>query len=169
MTEFMSLAAQLTPYLALTASSMGQAVLDSAQTRVADSAVEQGRGFLMRALGRERGGEAGGAEEGPGEGDAVEAGEGAADAEFAGLVSRLEPADRTALETAIGHWLLDPGGGLSQESLLGHIRHTAELTRPGTFTNTAHATGPGAIAIGQVTGDVHGGYRAGDQGEGDGR
>ncbi|MFE4663608.1 hypothetical protein ACFRI7_02120 [Streptomyces sp. NPDC056716] len=167
MTEFMSLAAQLTPYLALAASSMGQAVLDSARTRVADSAVEQGRGFLMRALGRERGGGPGE----PGEGDVVGEGQGEreADAEFAGLVSRLEPADRTALETAIGHWLLDPGGDLSQESLLGHLRHAAELARPGPVTNTAHATGPGAIAIGQVTGDVHGGYRPADEGEGGGR
>ncbi|MPY51331.1 hypothetical protein [Streptomyces acidicola] len=154
MSDLMSLAAQLAPYLTLAASSMGQAVIDSAQSRVADSTVERGRSFLMRVLGRET--DRLGAEEGR---------SGAA-TEIAGLVESLDRAHRNALETAIGHWLLDHESGLTEESLLRHIKRGAALAQPGSVTNTAHATGPGAIAVGQVVGDVHAGYRPGDAGDG---
>jgi hypothetical protein len=128
MSELMTAAGQLAPYLSAAAASMGTAVLVSARDRLADSVVQGGRTFLDAVLGRE-GGDAGARE----------------------VLARLSGAEREVLEAAVGHWL--SGGDLSASALEGWVAKSATLRPGGDFHVTA--TGTHAVAVGQVQGDFH--------------
>ncbi|MGC5567611.1 hypothetical protein ACPYPG_32855 [Streptomyces sp. FR-108] len=132
MSELMTAAGQLAPYLSAAAASMGTAVLVSARDRLAESVVQGGRTFLDAALGRGEGGDAGAGD----------------------VLARLSGAEREVLEAAVGHWL--SGGDLSASALEGWVARTAAL-RPGGDIH-ATATGTHAVAVGQVQGDFNVSY-----------
>ncbi|MFE1796948.1 hypothetical protein ACFW9L_12355 [Streptomyces sp. NPDC059517] len=131
MSELMTAAGQLAPFLSAAAASMGTAVLVTARDRLAESVVQGGRTFLDAALGRE--GQQGG------------------DTGAGGVVARLSGAEREVLEAAVGHWLA--GGDLSAPALEGWVAKAAAL-RPGGGIHVT-ATGPHAVAVGQVQGDFN--------------
>ncbi|MFF0201328.1 hypothetical protein [Streptomyces sp. NPDC005017] len=109
MSELLTAAAVIAPFVSAAATSMAGALVDSARTRLADSAVERGRQLLDRALRRTDDDAA------PTEGESDAAlSEGDSDAVRA--IEALSPADREVLETAIGRWLSD-SGDLSARSL----------------------------------------------------
>ncbi|MFI6207400.1 hypothetical protein ACIBAI_13490 [Streptomyces sp. NPDC051041] len=160
MTDLMTLAAQVAPYLTLAAASMGQSFLTSVQTRITDNAVDRGRLFLERALRREEA-----------EQHRAEEGADVPARQVQDLIEGLSAADRAVLEAALGQWLTDPesrdhAGRPTVAALERHIREQAAPVQSGPVFFSVQATGPGAQAIGQVVGDVHGGYRSAT---GDGR
>ncbi|MEW2259783.1 hypothetical protein [Streptomyces sp. NPDC047869] len=99
MSDLLATAAVIAPFVSAAAASMADALVDSAQTRLADGAVERGRQLLDRALHR-------GADEQPTEqdSDAVRA------------IEALSSDEREVLERVIGRWLSD-GDDLSARSL----------------------------------------------------
>ncbi|MET7302211.1 hypothetical protein [Embleya sp. NPDC005575] len=142
MSELMTAAAQIVPYVTAAAATMGMQVLASTQDQLADGAVHRGRAFLGRLL--------------PRRDDAPE--RAASDVEPATrAIASLTASDREALELAIGTWL--DARDLSASALTRCIEQAARsMSGRG---GGAHAYGPGAIAIERVMGDVHGGYRPG--------
>ncbi|MBV1937215.1 hypothetical protein KUF83_11675 [Streptomyces sp. BV286] len=132
MSELMTVAGQLVPWLSAAAGSMGTAVLMTARDQVAQSVVQGGRTFLDAALGRR------------GEGDA-------APDEANAALAGLSPEQRAALEAAIGHWL--QGGDLSASALRERVAEAAAARPDGTFHTEAH--GPHSVAVGQVRGDFN--------------
>ncbi|MFH8464735.1 hypothetical protein [Streptomyces sp. NPDC017991] len=137
MSELMTAAGQLAPFLSAAAASMGTAVLVTARDRLAESVVQGGRTFLDAALGRdaEQGGE----------------GERGGGAGVGGVLARLSGAEREVLEAAVGRWLA--GGDLSASALEGWVAKAAAL-RPGGDIHVT-ATGRHAVAVGQVQGDFN--------------
>ncbi|WP_151478168.1 hypothetical protein [Streptomyces albicerus] len=136
MSELMTAAGHLAPYLSAAAASMGTAVLVTARDRLAESVVQGGRTFLDAALGRRSDGAT------------------VADADVAGpeaALAGLSPADREALETAIGHWLA--GEDLSASALKDWMGKAADL-RPGGGTHV-EANGRHAVAVGRIEGDFN--------------
>lgn len=143
MSELMTVAGQIVPFVSAGAASMGLAVLTSAQTRVAEGAVERGRLYLRELLRRHPA---------EGERDRDPGGEPAAVVAIRGL----SPRDGETLAAAIGDWL--SGNDLSESAL--HDRLTrAVAARRGSDTFHVEASGPGSVAIGRHEGDIHAGYR----------
>ncbi|MFC8196732.1 hypothetical protein O1Q96_37895 [Streptomyces sp. Qhu-G9] len=138
MSELMTAAGQLAPYLSAAAASMGTAVLVTARDRLAESVVQGGRTFLDAALGRRA------------DGDGVTPQEEDATGPRAAL-AQLSPAEREALEAAVGHWLA--GDDLSAAALKEWMAKAAGL-RPGGDTHV-EANGRHAVAVGQVRGDLN--------------
>ncbi|MBT2392114.1 hypothetical protein J7E87_22455 [Streptomyces sp. ISL-1] len=132
MSELVTAAAVIAPFISTAAASFTGAVVESAQTRIADSAVDRGQRFLARLLNR-------GADDPPQtpqETDAV------------AVIERLEGEDRKILAAAVGKWLVEEGD-LSAEALSRHIERAHETYHSGdTFHVTSH--GEGAAAIGKV-------------------
>ncbi|BCL27761.1 hypothetical protein ACFFS2_32850 [Streptomyces aurantiacus] len=145
MSELMTAAGQLVPYLSAAAAAMGTAVLVTARDRLAESVVLGGRTFLDAALGRRGDGLATEAEA---EAEATEA---ADDAGPRAALARLSPSEREALEAAVGHWLA--GDDLSATALKEWMVKAAEL-RPGGDTHVT-ASGRHAVAVGQIRGDLN--------------
>ncbi|TQK50118.1 hypothetical protein FBY35_0426 [Streptomyces sp. SLBN-118] len=132
MSDLLAAAAAVTPFLSAAAVGFAGTLAQSAQNRLADSAVERGRHLLGGLLRRQADNSA----VSPEETAAVEA------------VAQLTEEDRLVLEAAIGRWLA--GGSLTGEALLTHVRRTMESNRPGdTITVTSH--GENSPAIGQIT------------------
>ncbi|MFI1440999.1 hypothetical protein [Streptomyces fructofermentans] len=136
MSELMTVAGQLAPWLSAAAGSMGTAVLMTARDRLAQSVVEGGRTFLDAALGRR--GEGGG----PAPDNVPEVVPDDVGAALAGLSAE----QREALETAIGHWL--GGGDLSASALRERVAEAAGVRPGATFHTEAH--GAHAVAVGQL-------------------
>ncbi|MDQ0774555.1 hypothetical protein QF026_003021 [Streptomyces aurantiacus] len=143
MSELMTAAGQLVPYLSAAAASMGTAVLVTARDRLAESVVLGGRTFLDAALGHRGDGLATEAE--------AEAAEAEDDAGPRAALARLSPAEREALEAAVGHWLA--GDDLSATALKEWMVKAAEL-RPGGDTHVT-ASGRHAVAVGHIRGDLN--------------
>ncbi|MCW8097750.1 hypothetical protein [Streptomyces tauricus] len=134
MSELMTAAGQLAPFLSAAAASMGTAVLVTARDRLAESVVQGGRTFLDAVLRRE--GEQGG------DGD---------DRGASAVLARLSGAELEVLEAAVGHWLA--GDDLSASALEGWVAKAAAL-RPGGDIHVT-ATGSHAVAVGRVQGDFN--------------
>ncbi|QTE03080.1 hypothetical protein [Streptomyces cyanogenus] len=124
MSDLLATAAVIAPFVSAAAASMGDALVDSARTRLADGAVERGRQLLDRALHR-------GADEQPTEqdSDAVRA------------IEALSPDEREVLERVIGRWLSD-GDDLSARSLERRIieaRPAGNQSHVATYGNNSPA------------------------------
>ena len=132
MSELMTAAAVIAPFISTAATSFAGAVVQSAQTAVADSAVERGRVLLGRVLRR-------GADDPP---------ETEQDAAAATVIEELSPGDREILETAVGEWLAD-GDDLSAASLRTHIRIAHQEYHAGDRINVT-TYGDGSPAIGKL-------------------
>lgn len=136
MSELVTAAAVIAPFISTAAASFTGAVIESAQTRIADSTVDRGQRFLARLLNRR-------AEvppqtpQTPQETDAIAA------------IERLDGEDRQILAAAVGKWL-DEEGDLSAEALSRHIERAHETHHHSgdTFHVTSH--GEGAPAIGEI-------------------
>lgn len=129
MSELMTAAAVIAPFISTAATSFAGAVVQSAQTALADNAVERGRVLLGRVLRR----------------DADDPPETGQDAAAATAIEELPPDEREMLETAVGEWLAD-GNDLSAESLHRHIRiahHAGDRIDVRTY-------GDGSPAIGRL-------------------
>jgi hypothetical protein len=132
MSELLTAAAFIAPFISTAATSFAGAVAQSAQTAVADSAVERGRVLLGRVLRR-------------GADDPVPTED---DTAAATAIEELAPDDREILETAVGEWLAD-GDGLSADSLRRRIRVAHQEYHAGDRINvTTH--GDGSPAIGKL-------------------
>lgn len=132
MSELMTAAAVIAPFISTAATSFAGAVVQSAQTAVADSAVERGRVLLGRVLRR-------------GAGDPPETEE---DAAAATAIGELSPDDREILETAVGEWLAG-GHDLSEQSLRTRIRIAHQEYHAGDRINVT-SYGDGSPAIGKL-------------------
>ncbi|MEU0083332.1 hypothetical protein [Streptomyces sp. NPDC006274] len=132
MSELLTAAAVIAPFISTAAMSFAGAVAQSAQTAVADSAVERGRVLLGRVLRR-----------GPDDPPPTED-----DAAAAAAVEELAPDDREILETAVGEWLAD-GDDLSADSLRAHIRVAHQEYHAGDRINVT-TYGDGSPAIGKL-------------------
>ncbi|NWF30259.1 hypothetical protein HW130_29060 [Streptomyces sp. PKU-EA00015] len=132
MSELLTAAAVIVPFVSSAATSFAGAVVDSAQSRLADSAVERGRVLLGRVLHR-------GADDPPRtEQDAV----------AAATIEELSPDDREILEGAIGEWMTD-GDDLSARSLRTQIEIAHREYHAGDRIQvTSH--GDGSPAIGKL-------------------
>lgn len=132
MSELLTAAAVIAPFVSTAATSFAGAVVESAQTRLADSAVERGRVLLGRVLRR----------------DAEDPPETEQDAAATTAIEGLSGEDREVLEGAIGEWLAD-GDDLSAESLRTHIRLAHRTYRSADRIQvTSH--GDGSPAIGKL-------------------
>ncbi|MFJ5776302.1 hypothetical protein [Streptomyces sp. NPDC093094] len=129
MSDLLAAAAVIAPFVSSAAASLAGALVDSARTRLADSAVERGRQLLDKALHR-------------GDDDPPPTGE---DSEAVRAIEALSPADREVLESAIGRWLSD-GGELSARSLEHRI--VAARSAGDRFHVSSH--GDGSPAIGRL-------------------
>ncbi|WP_173264667.1 hypothetical protein [Streptomyces pacificus] len=131
MSDLLSTAAVIAPFISAAAASMAGALVDSAQTRLTDGVVERGRQLLDKALQR-------GADELPTEqdSDAVRA------------IEALSPDEREVLERVIGQWLSDDND-LSAQSLMSRIikaRPAGAQFHVATYGNNSQAIGEVAEA-----------------------
>jgi hypothetical protein len=132
MSELLTAAAVIAPFVSTAATSFAGAVVQSAQSRLADGAVERGRVLLGRVLRRN-----------PDDPPCTEQ-----DAAAATAVEQLSAEDRQILEAAIGTWLTT-GNDLSAESLRSHIELAHRTTRSADRIEvTTH--GDGSPAIGKM-------------------
>jgi hypothetical protein len=128
----MTAAAVIAPFISTAATSFAGAVVQSAQTAVADSAVERGRVLLGRVLRR-------GADDPP----PTEQ-----DTEAATAIEELSADDREILETAVGEWLADRAD-LTSDALHRRIRTAHQEYHAGDRINVT-TYGDGSPAIGRL-------------------
>ncbi|MEV6962196.1 hypothetical protein AB0M97_23995 [Streptomyces sp. NPDC051207] len=132
MSELLTAAAVIAPFVSTAATSFAGAVVQSAQTRLADSAVERGRVLLGRVLRRN--------EDDPPETEQ--------DTAAAAAIARLSAQEREILEAAIGTWLTS-GDDLSAQSLRRQIELAHRTTHSADRIEvTSH--GDGSPAIGKL-------------------
>ncbi|WP_328385154.1 hypothetical protein OHS81_14250 [Streptomyces sp. NBC_00400] len=158
MSELANVSAEIAPYLALAANSMGTSVLTAAQQRIAERTVTAGEGFFRRLLRRDDG-----TDSGLGEGTAPGLGEGAtpplldtrrADA-LDELLARLDDQERQLLSAALAAWLRSPADRRDAPHFLEHVTRLAPAATVHTVHNTPTATGQGSIAAIEIHGDIH--------------
>ncbi|WP_411141473.1 hypothetical protein [Streptomyces sp. x-80] len=156
MSDLATVSAEIAPYLALAANSLGASVVTAAQERIADRAVTAGEGFFRRLLHR-------GA---PDEGDepgVTELGGGAAqpllDVRRADaldrLLTRLDDEERALLSAAVTAWLADPADHRDAAHLVDHVSRLSSATDIRIVHNTPTATGQGSIAAVEIHGNIH--------------
>ncbi|MGX1760010.1 hypothetical protein ACWIG5_24385 [Streptomyces lydicus] len=158
MSELANVSAEIAPYLALAANSMGTSVLTAAQERIAERTVTAGEGFFRRLLRRDDG-----TDSGLGEGAAPSTDEGVApppldtrraDALDA-LLARLDDQERHLLSAALTAWLRSPADRRDAPHFLEHVTRLAPAAAVHTVHNTPTATGQGSIAAVEIHGDIH--------------
>ncbi|MEW2635158.1 hypothetical protein AB0903_26805 [Streptomyces sp. NPDC048389] len=132
MSELVTAAAVIAPFITSAATSFAGAVVQSAQTAVTDSAVERGRVLLGRVLRRE-----------PDDPPETEQ-----DAAAATAIAELSAEDREVLDTAVGEWLAGRDD-LSADSLREHIRIAHQKYHAGD-RNSATSYGNNSPAIGRL-------------------
>ncbi|WP_399087137.1 hypothetical protein ACGH2B_09935 [Streptomyces sp. BBFR2] len=142
MSELATVSAEIAPYLAMAASSLGTSVLAAAQQRITERTVDAGEGFFRRLLGRDGDRLGGGTE------PVLDIGRAASlDARLA----RLDDAERQALAKALTAWLAGPATARDAAGFLSHL--APHLS--GTTVNSPVAYGDHSAAIGVVNGTVH--------------
>ncbi|MFH8556489.1 hypothetical protein ACH4GP_10805 [Streptomyces celluloflavus] len=155
MSDLATVSAEIAPYLALAANSLGASVITAAQERIADHAVTAGEGFFRRLLHRGAPDEA----TGP---DGTELGGGAAqpllDVRRADaldqLLTRLDGEERQLLSAAVTAWLAGPADRRDAAHLVDHVSRLASATDIRIVHNTPTAYGQGSIAAGEIHGNI---------------
>lgn len=142
MSELATVSAEIAPYLAMAASSLGTSVLTEAQQRITDRAVDAGEGFFRRLLGR------GGDRLGGGAEPVLDVDRAAT---LDGSLARLDDAERQALAKALTAWLAGP---VTARDAAGFLSHMAPHLS-GTTINSPTTYGDHSAAIGVVNGTVH--------------
>lgn len=156
MSELATVSAEIAPYLALAANSLGTSVISAAQQRIAERTVTAGEGFFRRLLRRDDGteGDLGG------DGGVQPLDADRADALDA-LLARLDDQERQLLSAAVASWLRAPAARRDAPHLLDQIGQLASSARVHTVYYTPTATGQGSIAAVEIHGDIHMGGSAG--------
>ncbi|GAA3165036.1 MULTISPECIES: hypothetical protein [Streptomyces] len=142
MSELATVSAEIAPYLAMAASSLGTSVLVAAQQRITERTVDAGEGFFRRLLGREADPIGGGTE------PVLDVDRATA---LDGSLARLDDAERRALAEAVAAWLSGP---VTARDAAGFLSHLAPHLS-GTTINSPTAYGDHSAAIGVVNGTVH--------------
>ncbi|REK87038.1 hypothetical protein DY245_28940 [Streptomyces inhibens] len=149
MSDLATVSAEIAPYLALAANSLGTSVITAAQQRIAERTVTAGEGFFRRLV--RRGDGAGG-----GLGGATQP---LLDAERADvldeLLAGLTDEERQLLSAAVAAWLRGPADRRDAPHLLDHVGRLASSAGGRTVYNTPTATGQGSIAAVEIHGDIH--------------
>ncbi|WP_405743815.1 hypothetical protein OG422_18880 [Streptomyces sp. NBC_01525] len=142
MSELATVSAEIAPYLAMAASSLGTSVLTAAQQRITERTVDAGEGFFRRLLGRD------GDRLGGGAAPVLDVGRATSlDARLA----RLDDTERRALAEAMADWLAGP---VTARDAAGFLSHMAPHLS-GTTINSPTTYGDHSAAIGVVNGTVH--------------
>ncbi|MFI0709533.1 hypothetical protein ACH4SK_02535 [Streptomyces inhibens] len=153
MSDLATVSAEIAPYLALAANSLGTSVITAAQQRIAERTVTAGEGFFRRLVRR-----------GDGAGDGLGGGLGGAaepllDAERADaldeLLAGLSDEERRLLSVAVASWLRAPADRRDAPHLLGHVDRLASSAGGRIVYNTPTATGRDSIAAVEIHGDIH--------------
>ncbi|PBC84377.1 hypothetical protein SAMN05428945_1017 [Streptomyces sp. 2224.1] len=158
MSELANVSAEIAPYLALAANSMGTSVLTAAQQRIAERTVTAGEGFFRRLLRRDDGTDAGlgeGADPGLGEGAATPLLDLRRADALDALLARLDDQERHLLSAALTAWLRSPADRRDAPHFLEHVTRLAPAAAVHTVHNTPTATGQGSIAAVEIHGDIH--------------
>ncbi|WP_336053417.1 hypothetical protein [Streptomyces sp. CA2R101] len=158
MSELAIVSAEIAPYLALAANSMGTSVLTAAQQRIAERTVTAGEGFFRRLLRRDDGTGSGlgeGAGPGPGEGTATPLLDTRRADALDALLARLDDQERQLLSAALTAWLRSPADRRDAPHFLEHVNRLAPAAAVHTVHNTPTATGQGSIAAVEIHGDIH--------------
>ncbi|MEE1931000.1 hypothetical protein V1J52_22945 [Streptomyces sp. TRM 70351] len=128
MSELLAASAALVPVISAAAAGFAGAVVESAQTQFADSAVLRGRALIGRLLSRRP-------EDPP---------QTPEDADAAARIRALPPEDRLLLETAVGEWL---AAGSPRDGAALHER-IRDACSGDTYHVASH--GPNSPAIGRI-------------------
>ncbi|MFI9047955.1 hypothetical protein [Streptomyces sp. NPDC053427] len=154
MSDLATVSAEIAPYLALAANSLGTSVITAAQQRIAERTVTAGEGFFRRLLHR---GDDGLGDDGTRplldtrRADALDE-----------LLAGLDDRDRQLLSTAVTAWLRAPEDHRDAPHLLDHISRLASAAGPPT-TNNVTATGRNSIAALEIHGTINMGGGTGTQ------
>ncbi|MGD3109031.1 hypothetical protein [Streptomyces sp. YGL11-2] len=147
MSDLATVSAEIAPYLAVAANSLGTSVLTAAQDRIAERTVTAGEGFFRRLLHRRDDADLGDDAAGPlldtHRADALDA-----------LLATLDDHDRQLLATAVTAWLRSPAGQRDAEEFRQHVTRLASATGPQTVHYTPTATGQGSIAAVEIHGNI---------------
>ncbi|MFI9355535.1 hypothetical protein [Streptomyces lydicus] len=153
MSDLATVSAEIAPYLALAANSLGTSVITAAQQRIAERTVTAGEGFFRRLLRR---GDADGGLDGGLDGGADQP---LLDADRAdaldALLASLTDQERQVLAAAVASWLRAPAARRDAPHLLDQVTRLASFTGGTTVYNTPTATGQGSIAAVEIHGDIH--------------
>ncbi|MFG2531355.1 hypothetical protein [Streptomyces sp. NPDC048516] len=158
MSELANVSAEIAPYLALAANSMGTSVITAAQQRIAERTVTAGEGFFRRLLRRGDGTGSGlgeGAAPGPGEGTARPLLDTRRADTLDELLASLDDQERHLLSAAVTAWLRSPADRRDAPHFLEHVTRLAPAAGTHTVHNTPTATGQGSIAAIEIHGDIH--------------
>ncbi|WP_275463434.1 hypothetical protein [Streptomyces noursei] len=147
MSDLATVSAEIAPYLALAANSLGTSVLTTAQDRLADRTVTAGEGFFRRLLHRRDDSLGDGAADRPhldtDRADALDR-----------LLATLDDHDRRLLADALTAWLRSPAGDRDAAGFRHHVDRLTAPTGPRIVHNTPTATGQGSIAAGEIHGNI---------------
>ncbi|MFF8372885.1 hypothetical protein ACF05W_29190 [Streptomyces lydicus] len=149
MSDLATVSAEIAPYLALAANSLGTSVITAAQQRIAERTVTAGEGFFRRLLrrGDADGGLDGGADQPLLDADRADA--------LDALLASLTDQERQVLAAAVASWLRAPAARRDAPHLLDQVTRLASFTGGTTVYNTPTATGQGSIAAVEIHGDIH--------------
>ncbi|MFF7702778.1 hypothetical protein [Streptomyces lydicus] len=150
MSELATVSAEIAPYLALAANSLGTSVLAAAQQRITERTVTAGEGFFRRLLHH-------GTDSGDGDGPSLGGGTAQplldlrrADA-LDELLTRLDDQERQLLSAALSAWLRGPASQRDASHLLAHVARLA----PSDGATTVYNAGQGSIAAVDIHGNIH--------------
>ncbi|MFI7103362.1 hypothetical protein ACIBK8_28905 [Streptomyces sp. NPDC050161] len=153
MSDLATVSAEVAPFLALAANSLGSTVLSTAQQRIADRTVTAGEGFFRRLLRRDSDG---------GDQDRGSIGGGTEpllDTRTAdtldGLLARLDDRDRQLLSDAITAWLAEPADRREASHLLEHVAQRSAPAPVQIINNHPTANGAHSLAAVEIHGDIH--------------
>ncbi|MEV0372256.1 hypothetical protein AB0I10_20895 [Streptomyces sp. NPDC050636] len=150
MSELATVSAEIAPYLALAANSLGTSVITAAQQRIAERTVTAGEGFFRRLLHR------GTADDGTGPHGTAQP---LLDAQRADaldeLLARLDDQERLLLSAAVTAWLQGPAGQRDASHLVDHVTRLASSAGVTTVHNAPTATGQNSIAAVEIHGNIH--------------
>ncbi|MEU9119340.1 hypothetical protein AB0C96_05675 [Streptomyces sp. NPDC048506] len=162
MSDLATVSAEIAPYLALAANSLGTSVITAAQQRIAERTVTAGEGFFRRLLHR---GDSAAGDFGAGTVQPLDADR--ADALDA-LLDTLTDQERHLLSAAVSNWLRAPAERRDAPLLLEHVTRLTLSAGGHTVYNTPTATGQGSIAAVEIHGDIHMGGSGGSERRQDG-
>ncbi|GAU69408.1 peptide synthetase [Streptomyces sp. NBRC 110611] len=157
MSDLAAVSAEIAPYLALAANSLGASVIAAAQQRIAEHTVTAGEGFFRRLLRRDDGTVGGIGEDTAQPLDAARAD--ALDARLAALNDQ----ERRLLAAAVSDWLRGRAEERDAPALLDHLTRHAASAGVRIVYNSPTATGQGSIAAGEIRGNVYMGGSGHDQ------
>ncbi|MFF0623012.1 hypothetical protein [Streptomyces sp. NPDC004296] len=160
MSDLATVSAEIAPYLALAANSLGTSVLTAAQDRLAEQTVTAGEGFFRRLLHRRDHTTTLGDDDTTAprldtdRADALDA-----------LLATLDADDRRLLADALATWLDSPAGDRDAAGFRDHVARLAASTGPRTVHHHVTATGDHSLAAGEIHGTINMGGTPRPQGD----